>query len=550
MSAGQVTIVMYHYIRELKGSRYPRIKALPVAAFKNQLKCLKKNYYIISMEELFYSLESGHRLPKKAAMLTFDDALIDHFINAFPILNELNICGSFFLCAQAIKEDKVLDVNKIHFILALAGNERKLISDIYTMLDEFRSRYPLMDNRYYFQKLAISNRFDTKEVIFIKRILQKELPEELRREMLNRLFRKYVTEDEGGLFQRVIYEYRSDKVHEKKRYVYRQPRLWASVARGPAVMKRNISSNPHGIMFHHFHDDLKHPPSQGSITAYEFDNMLSYLTERYNLLSAEAWRERALAGALDNRDICITFDDNLRCQFDIAFPVLESHGIKAFWFVYTSPLCNIVEKLELYRYFRTVKFANIDLFYGAFRKYVDNSAYAKEVQFALKLYEPDSHYLNAPFYSRSDKIFRYIRDNILKKRRYEEIMDNMLNDFKFDYNQVFGLLWNDANCMKRLDDKGHIIGLHSHTHPTTLEQLSYDEQRLEYSLNYKELERLLNKKITCMSHPSNSYNDNTLTILKDLGVDIGFRADMVRSIKSSLEYPRLDHSLLKKEIKG
>jgi len=197
--ARQVSIVVYHYVRELKHSRYPEIKGLSIELFKEQLKYIMKYYHIISMEELIASVKSGHQLPRNALLLTFDDAYIDHFIYVFPILDELGVQGSFFPPAKPILEPQVLDVNKIHFILASVSDKLKLVEDIYSMLNEFRSEYSLKDNQYYFQELAITDRFDSKEVIFIKRILQRELPKELRREMVKRLFNKYLTVDEKAL---------------------------------------------------------------------------------------------------------------------------------------------------------------------------------------------------------------------------------------------------------------------------------------------------------------------------------------------------------------
>jgi peptidoglycan/xylan/chitin deacetylase (PgdA/CDA1 family) len=200
----RLSIVMYHYVRELKRSRYPEIRGLSIDLFKEQLKYIVKHYQVVAMEDLIASVKSGRPLPPKALLLTFDDAYADHFQNVFPVLDELKLEGSFFPPAKAILEHRVLDVNKIHFILASACDKLRLIEDIYSMLDEFRLEYALKENRYYFQKLAIADRFDSKEIIFIKRILQRELPEKVRGEIVERLFKKYVNVDEE-VFARELY---------------------------------------------------------------------------------------------------------------------------------------------------------------------------------------------------------------------------------------------------------------------------------------------------------------------------------------------------------
>jgi len=200
----QVSIIMYHYVRELKHSRYQGIKGLSVDRFKEQLEYIMKHYHVISMEEMIASIKSDRGLPRDVLLLTFDDAYIDHFTNVFPVLDELGIQGSFFPPAKAILSHEVLDVNKIHFVLASADNKLELVEEINSMLDEFRSEYSLKSNGYYFKKLAAPSRFDTEEVIFIKRILQRELPEELRKEIIRRLFNKYVDVDEN-VFSREMY---------------------------------------------------------------------------------------------------------------------------------------------------------------------------------------------------------------------------------------------------------------------------------------------------------------------------------------------------------
>ncbi len=39
-----ITIIMYHYVREIKNSKYPTIKGLEISSFKRQLDFLEKNF--------------------------------------------------------------------------------------------------------------------------------------------------------------------------------------------------------------------------------------------------------------------------------------------------------------------------------------------------------------------------------------------------------------------------------------------------------------------------------------------------------------------------
>ena len=47
-----VTIIMYHYVRDLANSKYPEIKGLDTCLFVEQIKYLHKHYRIITIDEL------------------------------------------------------------------------------------------------------------------------------------------------------------------------------------------------------------------------------------------------------------------------------------------------------------------------------------------------------------------------------------------------------------------------------------------------------------------------------------------------------------------
>ena len=197
----KVTIVMYHYVRDLKNSKFPDIKGLDVSLFESQLKYLIRHYNIITMEQMIDAINGMGLLPEKSVLLTFDDGYSDHYKYVFPILRKNNVQGSFYLPAKAIEENEVLDVNKIHFILAACRDKIRITNDLSDLLKVHKEKYSLNDYGYYYRKLAKQSRYDTAEVIFIKRLLQVELNEELRSKITNILFKKYVSTSESSFSQ-------------------------------------------------------------------------------------------------------------------------------------------------------------------------------------------------------------------------------------------------------------------------------------------------------------------------------------------------------------
>ena len=187
---------MYHYIKDPSNKKYFGIKGLLIKQFNNQLEYLKKHYTFVTMEDCNRAKNGEINLPFNSCLLTFDDGYMDHYKIVFPILKKNNIQGSFFPPAKVMLTHEVLDVNKIHFILA--SNQKKtgrIIKEIYSLLNEYRSEYHLDDNNNYYKKLAVKNRFDSAAIVFVKRLLQVELDENLRKIIIKKLFNKYVTTD-------------------------------------------------------------------------------------------------------------------------------------------------------------------------------------------------------------------------------------------------------------------------------------------------------------------------------------------------------------------
>jgi peptidoglycan/xylan/chitin deacetylase (PgdA/CDA1 family) len=191
------TVVMYHYVRDLSGSDYPEIKGLEKNLFVEQIRYFTKHYSVIRMEDLIQALDDKITLPPMALLLTFDDGYKDHLENVMPILMENRIQGTFFISAKTLAEEKVLDMNKIHYILASAKDKTSIINEIRKIIHEYGD--PTIVRNYENQKNRSSSserRYDAGETGLIKDLLQKLLPANLRKSIVGELFRKYVSKNE------------------------------------------------------------------------------------------------------------------------------------------------------------------------------------------------------------------------------------------------------------------------------------------------------------------------------------------------------------------
>lgn len=190
---------MYHYTRDLKHSRYTKIKGLDLPLFRQQIEYMKEHFHIVAMEQVIDAVKGKADLPEKALLLTFDDGYIDNYTFAYPVLEEFGVQGSFFIPGKTFTTHQLLDVNKIHYILASA-DVYKLVEDVKKEMDFYRGgEYDYAPVDELFVEYAVANRFDVKETIFVKQMLQTVLPEKLRNTISSTLFEKYVGVSEEQL---------------------------------------------------------------------------------------------------------------------------------------------------------------------------------------------------------------------------------------------------------------------------------------------------------------------------------------------------------------
>ena len=195
----------------------------------------------------------------------------------------------------------------------------------------------------------------------------------------------------------------------------------------------------HSVMFHHFHDD-KHLPAQGSLSSSDFIQMIDWLNKHYSILSAGQYKENFENGTLKNTEICLSFDDALKCQYDIAVPVMERLGIQAFFFTHSSAFGQNPDRLEIYRYFRTACYADIDKFYEDFFHSVEQIDAAEFIRHHAR-YSEINYLAIYSFYTDNDRWFRYLRDHYLVGNQYDELMNELMFQNDFDAYTAKKDLW-------------------------------------------------------------------------------------------------------------
>ena len=200
-----LTIVMYHYVRDLARSRYPGIKGRTIEEFEGQLDYVQRHYTVTTTRAVAEASRGGRPLPPNACVLTFDDGFIDHYTVVVPRLLARGLSGSFYPPAVVANGGRVLDVHKIHFILAATGEHLALADRVIELIDARRRDIDLpTPEALKSEHWRASPVGDRAETAFIKRVLQAALPLAIRSGIVQSLFEERVGVDEA-VFARELY---------------------------------------------------------------------------------------------------------------------------------------------------------------------------------------------------------------------------------------------------------------------------------------------------------------------------------------------------------
>jgi peptidoglycan/xylan/chitin deacetylase (PgdA/CDA1 family) len=185
----ELTVMMYHYIRDPWDAAEPDsgISGMPVRRFESQLDELAKQHTFVTWPDVRMALQGARTLPASACLLTFDDGVCDHYLNAFPVLRSRNLTGLFFVLDRSNEEGFVLG-HKLHFLLARLGVDA-LREVIWEKLDSSQKERFLQAEEHYqlkYPPTSVEGRIN-----LLKAVLQRDLSLEVS-PLLSELFESHV----------------------------------------------------------------------------------------------------------------------------------------------------------------------------------------------------------------------------------------------------------------------------------------------------------------------------------------------------------------------
>lgn len=286
--------------------------------------------------------------------------------------------------------------------------------------------------------------------------------------------------------------------------------------------KKKITIGPSGLMFHHFHGGRHLADGQGSLSAGDLEKVL-FTIGLENILDPQTWLERMQSGHLKQSDRCLTFDDGLLSQYDVALPILNKFSLKAFWFIYSAPFEGKQCYFEIFRKFRSQYFANFKQYLEAFLHQANICSTTLTNDENFKPFHK-KYKTNYPFYTDEEILYRFIRNNKLTKQRYIQIGKSLLKQHKVKISEICQTIWMSNKHLQSLAKENHEIGLHSYDHPFDIGGLPLKSQQNQYKKNIDHL-RKIEIRPRSVAHPCGSFCKETLNIFNKLGIECGFKSD-------------------------
>jgi peptidoglycan/xylan/chitin deacetylase (PgdA/CDA1 family) len=186
-------VVMYHYVRDLPNTPWPRLKGMLTSTFRQQLSALREHYELATLETALAFMQGAYIPRRDLCLLTFDDGLKEHYTEVTPLLVEHGIQGVFFLITSCVQEQHVASVHMNHVLMAALdfAEYRHVFFQRLRTLTSLPAAMLQVD----LQVAQRTYRWDTPEVAAFKYLFNFVLTAEVRDQVVHSLFTEYIASE-------------------------------------------------------------------------------------------------------------------------------------------------------------------------------------------------------------------------------------------------------------------------------------------------------------------------------------------------------------------
>jgi peptidoglycan/xylan/chitin deacetylase (PgdA/CDA1 family) len=126
-------ILAYHRILDDDPRSFAFDEALISArrdTFREQMKFVRRNFDVISFEDLRRCEREGREWPRRALIITFDDGYRDNYTHAFPILKEFDLPATVFLTTGYIGSEQLFWWDKVAYLIKHTSRRSVALTDL------------------------------------------------------------------------------------------------------------------------------------------------------------------------------------------------------------------------------------------------------------------------------------------------------------------------------------------------------------------------------------------------------------------------------------
>jgi peptidoglycan/xylan/chitin deacetylase (PgdA/CDA1 family) len=120
-------ILAYHRVLDIDDAAFSfdlDLVSASSAQFRSQMEHVRRRYHPMRFHDVLECIAQGRRLPKNAAIVTFDDGYDDNYRVAFPILRSLGVPATFFVSTGHIDSGRAYAYDwLVHMICVTPARE-------------------------------------------------------------------------------------------------------------------------------------------------------------------------------------------------------------------------------------------------------------------------------------------------------------------------------------------------------------------------------------------------------------------------------------------
>jgi peptidoglycan/xylan/chitin deacetylase (PgdA/CDA1 family) len=290
----------------------------------------------------------------------------------------------------------------------------------------------------------------------------------------------------------------------RKREALSRAMLWSGVTHLMSTLPERDSLS---VLNYHRIGNANHDlfdPDLFTVTAEEFNEQIAYLKRHVSLVTLDealGFLDGSVKDTARRCRVLITLDDGYLDNYDIAFPILRSHGVQGVFFLVTGMVgsCLVPWWDHIAYLVKTTRRRSFALRYPFHLTVdIDRNGLTTTVRDILDLYKRPENC--APE--------RFITE--LTEEANAEVLPKMPRRF---------VSWDEAREMAA---RGMVIGSHTHSHPL-LSQLQPDEQLEELSKSRALLKEQLGGHADVLAYPVGARTSFT-KITQVAARDAGYRA--------------------------